>query len=257
MRPLGSAFIAAYLAFVVLYELMPKRVESDAEGHALAAPGWKLLLRAVGVVIVYGLVQQAASLSLQASGVTPYPLANPEPYYKFMVGVNPATNGGWSLEDNAYVTQYALGEERNEATKRLLLERVEDKKALLELLLRKLTIMWGNEDSAYMWSLWQQDRPELQRLSIQAERVGYLLMSLFGFIGMLSLLLARQRVRNMSSGYLLYVILILGYALIHVAIEIQTRYRMDIMPALFLVQSLGMYKLLASAGLIKNRGIDS
>ncbi len=245
MRPLGSAFVAAYLAFVILYGLLPRR-----EG-AIAIPQWKTLVKAIGVAVVYLIVQQAASLSLQTSGVTPYPLANSEPYYKFMVGVNPVTNGGWSLEDNMYVTQYPSGEERNEATRRLLMERLENKPQLVELLVRKLKIMWGDEDSAYMWSLWQQDRPELQRFMIQGERIGYLLMSVFGLIAMVSLLFAKRKKDRDVPTYPLFVLLVLGYATIHIAIEIQTRYRMDIMPALFILQSYGICRMCVRIGTLR------
>jgi hypothetical protein len=233
MRPLGSAFVAAYAAFVVLYELLPPRAGSHV---------WRTAAKTVGVVVLYVLLQQAASWAVQASGVSPYPLSNPEPYWKFMVGANPVTTGGWSQEDTDYVLQYPLGEERNEAERRLLMERMADKPQLIDLFIRKLKIMWGAEDSAFMWSLWQQDRPRLQQLSIQGERVGYLLAAVFGFLAMLSLLFTKQQ-NTADDTFAMYLILLLGYAVIHIAIEIQTRYRMDILPCLFILQSYGVYRL--------------
>lgn len=233
MRPLGSAFIAAYAAFVVLYELLP---------HRAGAHVWRTVAKVIGVVVLYVLLQQAASWAVQATGVSPYPLSNPEPYWKFMVGANPVTTGGWSQEDTDYVLRYPLGEERNEAERSLLVERLADKRQLIDLFIRKLKTMWGSEDSAFMWSLWQQDRPHLQQLSIQGERVGYLLAAVFGLLAMLSLLFGKQP-DAVDGIYALYIILLLGYAAIHIAIEIQTRYRMDILPCLFILQSYGAYRL--------------
>jgi hypothetical protein len=39
----------------------------------------------------------------------------------------------------------------------------------------------------------------------------------------------------------LFLILLLGYAALHIVIEIQTRYRYDIMPCVFILQSYGIY----------------
>lgn len=235
MRPLGGVFVAGYLAFVVLYGLWARRADPG--------PVWRRLAAAAGVVAVYFALLQSASWALQATGVTPYPLSNPEPYWKFMVGVNPETTGGWSQADTDYVLQYPLGEARDEAERRLFLERLEDKPALARLLLRKLEVMWGAEDSAFMWSMWQQDRPRLQRLAIQGERIGYLLAAGFGFIAMATRLFARRRDPEDEPLFTLLLILLLGYAAIHIAIEIQTRYRMDMMPGLFILQSYGVYWL--------------
>ena len=45
----------------------------------------------------------------------------------------------------------------------------------------------------------------------------------------------------MNSGYQLILIFLLGYAAAHILIEVQTRYRFDIMPAMMILQGYGIY----------------
>ncbi|PYI52600.1 glycosyltransferase family 39 protein [Paenibacillus flagellatus] len=228
MRPLGSFFLLGFVAYVVLIRLVPSIRER--KWPALAA-------KTIGVLAVYWLVQQGASFALVQSGVTPYPLSSQEPYWKFMIGLNPQTNGGWSYEDTLYVLQFPLGEERNRAELELLKERLRDKRQVAELFVSKTKTMWGADDSAPLWSMPDQDRPALQKKLIRAERIEYLTMALFGLIAM-AVLAIRGRGSPEAS---LYMLLLLGYAALHVVIEVQTRYRFDIMPCVFVLQSFGLY----------------
>ena len=45
----------------------------------------------------------------------------------------------------------------------------------------------------------------------------------------------------MNSSYQLILIFLLGYAAAHILIEVQTRYRFDIMPAIMILQGYGIY----------------
>ena len=45
----------------------------------------------------------------------------------------------------------------------------------------------------------------------------------------------------MNSSYQLITIFLLGYAAAHILIEVQTRYRFDIMPAFMILQGYGIY----------------
>jgi hypothetical protein len=237
MRPLGSFFLIGVLAYAALFLLAPRIRERS--WPALAA-------KCVGVLAVYWLVQQAASFALVQGGVTPYPLSNREPYWKFMIGLNPATNGGWSYDDTVYVLQYPPGEERNRVELELLKKRLEDKRQVGALFASKTKAMWGDEDSAPMWSLPDMDRPELVKRLVQTERIQYVLMAFFGLVAMT--VIAWRGATGEAS---LFLLLLLGYAALHVVIEVQTRYRFDIWPCAIILQSFGIYALL---GLFRRKG---
>ena len=46
---------------------------------------------------------------------------------------------------------------------------------------------------------------------------------------------------KLNSSYPLILIFLLGYAAAHILIEVQTRYRFDIMPAMMILQGYGIY----------------
>jgi len=230
MRPLGSFFLAGFLAYIVLFKLVPRIRER--KWPALAA-------RTVGLLVVYAAVQQLAGFALVQTGVTTYPLSSQEPYWKFMVGLNPHTNGGWSYDDDVYVLQFPLGEERNQAELEVVQERMQDKRQLVDLLVNKTKAMWGDADSAPIWSLPEQAKPMLEKKLIQAERIQYVLLALFGLVTM-----SLMAYRGGTAEAYLFLLLLLGYAAIHIVIEVQTRYRFDIFPAVFVLQASGLYAML-------------
>jgi len=232
MRPLGSFFVVGLVAYIVLFQLLPRIRER--KWSALAA-------KTAGAIAIYLLVQQFASFALVQTGVTEYPLSNPEPYWKYMIGLNPDTNGGWSYDDTMYVLQFPQGEERNRVELELLKQRLADKKQVGELLLSKTQSMWGAEDSAPMWSIPDRNQPELQKTLIQIERIQYVLLAQFGLIAA-----GVMAYRGASAEGSMFMLLLLGYAAIHIVIEVQTRYRFDIFPCVFILQSFGAAVLLDS-----------
>jgi len=232
MRPLGSFFIVGLVAYIVLFQLLPSIRER--EWGALAA-------RTAGAIAIYLLVQQFASFALVQTGVTAQPLSNQEPYWKFMIGLNPDTNGGWSYDDTVYVLQFPQGEERNRAELELLKQRLADKRQVGELFLSKARSMWGAEDSAAMWSIQDRIRPELQKKLLQMERIQYLLLAQFGLIAA-----GVMAYRGASAEASMFMLLLLGYAALHIVIEMQTRYRIDIFPCVFILQSFGASVLMDS-----------
>ncbi|GAA3410267.1 ArnT family glycosyltransferase [Paenibacillus hodogayensis] len=226
MRPLGSFFLVGFIVYAVLFLLVPGIRER--RWPALAA-------KCVGLLAVYWLVQQAAGAALVQTGVTPYPLESREPYWKFVVGLNPATNGGWSYDDTVLVQQVPIGEERNRLELELVKERLADKRQVAALLVSKAKTMWGGDDSAPMWSMPDQDRPELRGKLIRSERIEYVLLAFLGLVA--ATLIA---VRGASAEASLLVLLLLGYAALHLVIEVQTRYRYDIFPCVFILAGFGL-----------------
>lgn len=229
MRPMGSFFIVGLVAYAILFKLIP----------SIRNKGWpRLALRVLGLLAVYTVLQQGASYALQQTGVSPYPLSSQEPYWKFMVGLNPDTKGAWSSEDTEYVLRFPIGEERNRAELELFRERLEDKRQLADLFAHKAKTMWGAEDTAPYWSMPDQDRPGLQRKLIQIERIQYVTLAMFGLLAA-----AAAAVRGVSGEAALFMLLLLGYAALHLVIEIQTRYRFDILPCMFILAGYGVYLL--------------
>ncbi|WP_052487956.1 hypothetical protein [Gordoniibacillus kamchatkensis] len=227
---MGVFFIAGFVVYALFFLLRTWRLKD----------GWFAWAKFFGVILVYLAAQQAINASFIQSGITDYPLSSREPYWKYMVGLNRQTTGGWSYDDDQYVLKYPLGEPRNEAERQLMLDRMSDKQALLQLFADKFKFMWGTADSSVMWSLWELKKPWLDGSLTATERIGYVAMAFFALTAMIGLLR-----RPGGTGFTLFLILLLGYAAVHIVIEVQTRYRFDIMPCLIVLQSFGIYSLLS------------
>ncbi|MBB6675099.1 glycosyltransferase family 39 protein [Cohnella nanjingensis] len=226
IRPLGAFYVVAAVVYGLVW--LVRRPEN--------ARRTVLLARLAGLAVVYFVVLQLVGQLLIGAGIARYPLAAQEPYWKFMVGLNRETTGGWSQADTDYALSFPLGSVRDEAELTLLRERLRTVE-LKSLLWDKARLLWGADDASAYWSLYQTKQAQLQADFNRAERAFYLAMAAFGVIGALALLRRRAEER----GYALFALLLVGYAAIHLVIEIQTRYRLDMMPAFVLLQSFGIY----------------
>ena len=70
------------------------------------------------------LVHYIISSSFISAGITQYPLSNRDPLWKFTVGLNHETRGGYSSADVEYVMSFKLGKEREAVEKKLIQERL-------------------------------------------------------------------------------------------------------------------------------------
>ncbi|KQO01294.1 hypothetical protein ASF12_15785 [Paenibacillus sp. Leaf72] len=243
MRPLSLVYLAGFAAFQLLFRLFKaKSGDYRPAGLSIGKSTTLLLARAAGVFIIFYMVQALASYALVQSEASQYPLSNREPYWKFVVGLNAETDGRWSLEDGKYVLQFKLGEERDAAELALIKERLADPAAVASLFARKLAIFWGEEDSAVMWSLKDMNQEQLAAVLKIAERFLFTAMSAAGVYSLYSLWRSRFAEQH-KAGHMLFLILLLGYAFVQLWIEIQARYRLDLLPCFILLQSYGIYMM--------------
>jgi len=233
IRPIGVVYLAGVFLFFApkLWGLWLK----DSKRRAVSAAA-----KVAGVFAVFYLLQFLASASLISAGVTHNALSGGDRYWKFMVGLNAETNGSWNVDDARYANQYAYGEERDRAELLRIRERLENKSQLAELMGRKLVSMWGSKDSSPYWSLQGLNRWDWERSLSNWEGPLYVLMCAFGFVSMLLLWKSGKH-----RDHHLYLILLLLYVAAHLLIEIQSRYRLDFIPVVILLQSYGFYQVYA------------
>ncbi|MBD3108430.1 glycosyltransferase family 39 protein [Bacillus sp. AGMB 02131] len=239
MRPLAPVVIIAIIIYFVLYILTKNQI-SVKEKSLCAAKN------IIGILATFILVGKLISAAFIAGGLTDYPLENRDPYWKFVLGFNHETNGGYSVSDAELIMSLPLGEERDEISKQIIMERLEDKSQLSRLFVNKFGAMWGGNDASIYWSLGEVDsntifnidRHELMNLLNKTDQVVYVLIIFFSLIGFVFLLIEKQK----EYPYSLYILLIVGYILVHLLIEIQTRYRYFIIPAFILFAGYGLVK---------------
>lgn len=236
IRPVGSLILIAVFLYYLVYEIILANKEKKI-------PAIKAL---AGIFAAYFIVMNIASYGFIAGGVTEFPLSNRAPYWKFLLGFNHETKGQYSSDDVAAIGRYPLGEERNEAEKAMVLERLEDKKKVAQLFYDKTEIMWGTRDSSVVWSLGKVNRPYLLYKLRIADQAVYMVMLLFSAFAMLF-----YRKGN-KIPVLFFMILVLGYYSVHLLIEIQTRYRFFIIPTFAILAGGGLSYLLNKIQFGKN-----
>lgn len=234
MRPIGIVYVAGIVLFAMLE--VSKKLRESRRRKAWRQAG--MLLAMIG--LFFG-VQWAANAALQSAGVMQQSLSGGDKYWKFMVGLNAETDGAWNAADAQYANQYPFGEARHRAELLRIKERLADKPELAALMGRKLVQMWGAADSSAFWSLDGTGHWQLERTLSRLERPQYVVLCAFALFAIVALWRA-----GMYRGPLLYILLLLIYAGAHLVVEIQTRYRLDLLPAVILLSSYGVWQTYAA-----------
>lgn len=230
IRPLGSFILLAIGIYIILKGIFSGSLKTFSS----------YFIKFIGIIAVFFFVQQIIFYSLINIGIADKPLNNEDSLWKFVTGFNYETKGSYSAKDKDYLDQFALGDERNEKSKELIKERLSDKKKVALLIKHKIAYMWGGKDLSIHWSLLRTDKTDDFRNQLyKFEKILYMSMAIFGMAASAGLFLRK----NINHKQILFMLLILGYGAIHVLIEVQTRYRYDMMPAVFIVQSYGVYVL--------------
>jgi 4-amino-4-deoxy-L-arabinose transferase-like glycosyltransferase len=240
MRPAGIIFIAGITVFILIFKILPFRKKES----------FNYTKKLVGVLMVYFLLQKLIAAGLMSAGLADNPLSNQEPYWKFVLGVNYQTTGGWNIDDQYYVNQFKLGPERNKAEISLIKERLKDKKQDIKLFRNKFVRFWSSPDDAANWAMGFDNNSKSKLLLMKYEKLMYIGFCLFA-LGTISLFK-----RNNELSPLLY-ILLGGYVFIHLFVEVQTRYRFDILPVFFILVGYGVFVINQNAKKLISRPVKS
>lgn len=238
MRPLAPIVLVAVMIFLFL-QFLAERDHVSLKKRLLI-----FSRNALGITAVFVLTGKLISTAFITAGITEFPLENRDPLWKFVLGFNKETSGRYSVSDAENIADLPVGKERKEASLALIEERTEDKAALVYLFANKFRIMWGQSDASISWSLGQIKEEnilgvkltDLQTELAIAERISFFFISLFSSIALLYLLVKKQE----EYPYSLFLLLIVGYVLVHLLIEIQTRYRYFIIPAFIILAGYGI-----------------
>ena len=223
IRPEGSIVILAILLFVVF-----KNITDIKEVG-------KSLLEFGGILIIVVMVSQLFSFVFMNSGISKYPLSNREPLWKFSCGLNPNSKGTYNDEDLEYLYNAELsGVSRNEAHMTLIRERLSNPSQLVITMAYKYVNMWALNDTSLQLSFTDNvDKPIIYDMTIKLEKIQYIIIVVLYMIGIFKIIRNKEGFSNNH----IYLIIFLGYLLVHLLIEVQPRYRYFALPILFIIAS--------------------
>lgn len=224
MRPIGGVVLIAMVLYVIICEFIEKTKREKVNG-----------IKFVSIALAsYYLLFFVLSQSLIIGGVTEYTLKNRDPLWKFVTGLNYETSGKYSVDDANLVQTLSIGE-RESLEIEIINDRIKDKTELAQLFVKKYSIMWGERDSSTHWSLGGLDKADTVNHLQKYERVMFISVILIGMISVVYSVFNFPKYR----GYILFLLFLLGYVLIHFIIEIQPRYRFESTPSIIIICSLG------------------
>lgn len=132
------------------------------------------------------------------------------------------------------MNRYPLGAKRDKMGKEIIKERIQDKPKLVNLMFNKSKKMWTARDDALMWGM-----ADNVKLSLKIKNWLNAVQFLFYIFIVANALLAVFKWRETwTDGYLLK-LMIIGYFMVHLLIEIQSRYRFFIVPAFIMLAAVG------------------
>ncbi|WP_235715929.1 ArnT family glycosyltransferase [Acetivibrio cellulolyticus] len=248
MRPEGNFalyIIVIAIVFNSIFNFIKNKELTNKNGEKKPSDFISIISKAAVILLTFNIVVQLFGYSLKAFDITEYNFGNRNVYWKFVVGLNHSTNGGYSNEDAKILDKYPVGDELYRIEKDIIRERLENKYELAILAIKKFNIMWTHSDSTIQFISPGTDLTsnEIDYL-VGLEKIQYALMLLFA--GLTMFLIIKSKNGNLH----LYIItlLISGYFAIYLLIEIQTRYRYFIVPAFFILSGFSLSKATDSIG---------
>ncbi len=236
-RPIGIVLVLAALCWRVIRLLLSGGRDWKGELANLAgvAGGFFLLFALLSNLVIW-------------TGLNPEGLTNNQPMWKFVLGFNQESDGCWNRSD--YENYLSLPtQEADEAMREVVRERLgAGPVKLAGLAVRKSAVMWGQDEYMFWGFGHLNGARKLGPLTVdqytqvlsRGDKGVYLLAFALALLGAAALLR-----RGTGGGpALLLTFLVCGYYAVHLIVEVQSRYRYFMMPAVFLLAGVGLTALL-------------
>jgi len=231
IRPIGPVIVAGIIVFALIYLTFSKQ---KFDYHKFS----KLVL----AVAIYFVLFALAGFGVKASGLNQYGLSNRDTEWKFVTGLNFKSDGTYTpdmdtlFDDNQTRDQIKVQEKKvikNE------IRYLNQHHKWLELFKVKIKGLWSQRtmatDSANFNKLHSDEM--FQKVNFLAY-VGSIILIVFSWLG--SILLFKTKFNN----YLYLLILpLMAFVVAQLLIEVQGRYRIEFLPIIAILASVGLFNL--------------
>ncbi|WP_025023063.1 glycosyltransferase family 39 protein [Companilactobacillus nodensis] len=229
IRPIAPVVIAGIVVFAVIYLLI-----SNNKFHVDAI--WKLLL----TLAIYFVVFSGAGMAIKSSGLNGYGLSNRDSEWKFVIGLDYNSRG---VYDQAMVDRFDLKDTRDTMSKKeysVIHENINylnTNHKWFSLLWSKNSTLWAQNSTATDFTGFDQvHSAKATGLMRRAAYMGTVILIIFSWIGSLRLF----KIKFSNNIYLLLLTL-MAYAVVQLLIEVQGRYRLELVPVIAILGSVGLY----------------
>ena len=128
---------------------------------------------------------------------------------------------------------------RNEGHKTLLSARLNNPVSLLVTMASKTVPMWASNDTSISFAFSDNiDNNNLYNALLKLEKIQYIIIITFALLGVINIIKEKDKF-NYSF---LFLIILIGYFLAHLILEVQPRYRYFSIPIFFIMAAYGFTK---------------
>lgn len=241
VRPIGPVIIAGIIVFAFFYKII-----SNNKFHLTQV--WKLLI----TLLVYFLVFNSAGLLIKSSGLNQYGLSNRDSGWKFVIGLNHATNGTY---DQALFDEINIGKNNEQITtkeKQIIKQEASyltNNHQWLNLFQNKISTSWsGSTDALDFTGLNKKISNASYTKITWLGYLGSIMIIIFSWIGSISFFKTKHQ-----HGLYLLILPLLAFAVAQLFIEVQGRYRIEFIPILSIIGGVGLTGIFNYLHALKNK----
>lgn len=228
VRPIGPVVVAGIVVFGLLIKLWKKH-------------NYQSSLKILATLAIYFLLFSLAGWGIKASGINEYGLSNRDSEWKFVTGLNYDSNGAYSPDLNRFIDPSKSRAEMNAIEKaQVKRERafLNQHHSWLRLFVNKTQLLWSSRtmatDSTNFNLNHSQKTFDLVNYSAY---IGSIILIIFSWIGSLELFKTK-----FNDNLYLLLLPLMALAVVQLLIEVQGRYRIEFLPVIAIIGSLGLYK---------------
>ena len=230
IRPEMQVYVIAVICYFLYKYIFSVRYKSSMKDAARKFASYSVMFLCVYIVAIY-----AVNLPLMQSGMIKESLMNTNYRYKIATGLNRETRGAWNEKDALHSTDY-------DELDRRIKERSSDFGQVLKLGAEKIAFQYGTYD--YSWCI------EGKSGGFVEKWYGPLTNDVMLVILILALMRVALAAFRRSRRELFVMIIMAGYFLIFMVIEIQNRYNYFAIP-IFVIFACGSMEYICDEGLGK------
>ncbi|WPM80663.1 glycosyltransferase family 39 protein [Brucella pseudintermedia] len=193
------------------------------------------LLLTLVLVVSYNISFETLNYAVNSTGVYEGRLANNNPKWKFVLGLNAETKGYYSTTLAKRVADAHNIDERDLIQNEIITSHLSNKSELIKLMKDKFILMWTESDELLWWSFRETNLDRAFEVFSQIADTQYFLIIALFTVGIVF------SYRNTDSYILLFILLINAAA--YLLIEIQTRYRYFAIPFIVIYSGYGYASL--------------
>lgn len=241
IRPIGPVFIAGIVVFALFYVL----IDNGKLNYSSAA-------KVIVSLLIYFVLFSLAGWGVKAFGINAYGLSNHDPEWKFVTGLHYQSNGTYSDDMNKLIDANKSRAEMSKVEKKQLhreIKYLNDNHKWLHLFINKVQVLWSSRTLATDFTNFNTNHsPRTVEIVNFVAYIGSIILIVLSWIGSFYLFKTK-----FSNNFYLLILPLMAFVVANLIIEVQGRYRIEFLPMISMIASLGLYNLLNKIHLKKNK----